>query len=182
MPTALILGSGACVHKDAEEALSLFSPDFVAATNNIGLDWPGDVHHWFTLHPRPTKDWPGIEVARKRRVRLGRNDPVTWAHKPDRGIDRVTADWRGSTGLLAVKGMLIELGCTTIVLAGVPMSSGERHYNLGEEWRHAPRYYIGWKQNHQEIAPFVRSMSGWTKQLLGEPTREWLSQHNERRR
>lgn len=162
--------------------MRFFSPDFVAAVNNIGLDWPGDVHHWFTLHPQPTSEWLGMEAARKRRVRLGRNDPVTWAHKPDRGIDRVTEDWQGSSGLFAVKGMLIEIGCTTIVLAGVPMIAAERHYNRGEPWRQAPRYYIGWKKHYGEISPYVRSCSGWTRELLGPLTREWLSQHKERRR
>src|SRR4026208_1442907 len=98
MKTALVLGGAGCVYQDAEEALKLFTPDCVAAINNIGIDWEGHNDHWFTLHSKPTPDWPGIVEARRRRRIAGRNDPVTWGHKADKGIDRYTEDWSGSSG------------------------------------------------------------------------------------
>lgn len=168
MPTALVLGSASSLYVDAAEALKLFTPDCVAACNNTGKDWEGHVHHWFTLHITPTLDWVGILEARRRRKLAGRNDPVTWAHKMGRGVDRTTTDWGGSTGLFAVKG-LMEMGFDQIVLAGVPMTIVGGHYFDKKVWAKAEFYHKGWLKHKDEIAPFCRSMSGWTRDLLGHP-------------
>jgi hypothetical protein len=178
---ALVLGSAATVFADAEAALKVFTPTVVAACNNIGIDWEGRVHHWFTLHPAKTEDWPGIQEAKRRRRLAKRNtDIVTWSFKAAKGIDRVTEDWGGSTGLLAVKGLL-EIGFGKIVLAGVPMTILAGHYNQKPEWRKAEMYHRGWHKHLKEIAPFVRSMSGWTQKLLGAPTKQWLAEPVSRR-
>lgn len=173
--SALILGDAKCVYDDADAALELFTPDIVAATSNIGSTWDGRVDHWFTLHPAPCTDWVGIEEATRRRILDKRNLPVIWSYKAARGIDRVTTpDWAGASGLLAVKGMR-ELGCAKIVLAGVPMTKGGGHYYDQKEWMQAEHYHKGWMNHLQEIAPFVRSMSGWTRELLGLPDPSWLA-------
>jgi len=167
--TALVLGDANCVYEDAEAALKLFTPDLVAATNNIGIDWEGQLDHWFTLHPTECADWVGMEMAVARRVREGRNRPITWAHKAAKGIDQVSDDWGGSTGLFAVKN-LRHIGCEKIILAGVPMTSDGAHYYSKTLWSKAHMYHKGWRNHYDEIAPYVRSMSGWTQELLGAPS------------
>jgi hypothetical protein len=174
--TALILGDGACVREDAAAALELFEPFNTIACSNIGIDWEGPVHIWATLHPSPCKDWIGIVEAVNKRVSLGRNRPQIWGHQPRVGIDFATRDWGGSTGLFAVK-VALERGFQKIVLAGVPMETHHGHYYAKNiPWTSAPNFHRGWKQNHGKIADSVRSMSGWTRELLGAPTVEWLQE------
>jgi hypothetical protein len=166
---ALLLGDADCVFQDANAAMDMFDFDIIAAVNNIGLDWKGHVHHWFTLHPNKCVDWVGMEEAvRRRTVIHKRNRPVTWAHKHWRGIDRVTSDWSGGSGLFAIKGLL-EIGCDAIVLAGIPMTSEGKHYYSTASWVQGPKYHRAWLKRQADIAPYVRSMSGWTKGLLGAP-------------
>lgn len=173
----MVLGDAKTVQEDAEAALKLFSPDAVAATNNMIIRWPGRLDYAVTLHPSKCVDWVGIEEAIRRRLVEGRNRPQTWAHAGSRGrakgIDRFTEDWAGSTGLLAVK-VLLEEGFDRIVLAGVPMSVEGGHFYNAQGWMHATRYHAGWKNHLGRIKAKVRSVSGWTQDLLGAPTPEWL--------
>ena len=173
MLTALVLGGAECVRTDAERALAMFAPDAVFAVNNIGIVWPGRLDYWVTLHPGPVEDdWVGIEAAMRRRLAAGLNRPQTWGHKAAKGIDRHTPDWAGSSGLLAVKVARLE-GFDRIVLAGVPMDN-RRHYYGDKPWSHNTIFRRAWERRRLEIAPFVRSMSGLTKEMFGEPTPEWF--------
>lgn len=171
---ALVLGDAKCVHEDARRALELFEPDAICATNNIGRDWEGRLDYWCTLHPERCPNWDGMAAELKKRLATGRNRPQTWAHKKANGIDRTTTDWQGSTGLLCVK-MLREEGFGRIVLAGAPMSKDGGHYYDGKDWLQFNHYIGGWQKRREEIAPYVRSMSGFTRELLGEPTKEWIA-------
>jgi hypothetical protein len=158
--------------------MALFKPDAVAATNNAGIHWPDRLDYWCTLHSAPCPDWIGITAALRQRRELGRNRPQIWGHVSKEryvGVDRTTVDWFGSTGLLAVK-VLIEEGFDRIVLAGVPMSSEGGHFYDDKPWSGCDRYRVAWTVHKGEIAPFTRSMSGWTQELLGAPTPEWLAQ------
>lgn len=169
----MILGGAACVHDDAARALALFTPHMLVAVNNIGIDWPGQVDHWVTLHPRKTGTWPGMVEAVKQREAAGRNRPATWSHQRTLGIEHVTqGDWGGSSGLLAVKVALVELKCAKVVLAGIPMDD-QPHY-FGPPWRSASAFQRGWDKHRAKLANHVRSMSGKTRQWFGEPTLEWI--------
>jgi hypothetical protein len=173
MPSALVLGGARCVHEDAEAALGLFTPDAIAAVNDIGIEWPGRLDYWVTLHANKTRQWPGIVEALHRRIGKGRNRPQIWGYKPHSGIDRHTDDWTGSSGLLTVK-ILIEEGFGCIVVAGVPMTQEGGHFYDTKAWLQCERYRVGWVKHHKEIAPFVRSMSGWTREQFGEPS-DWFA-------
>jgi hypothetical protein len=48
------------------------------------------------------------------------------------------------------------------------------HITRHKPWHAAPGFIRGWHRHTGEIKPFVRSMSGWTKDQLGEPTFLWL--------
>lgn len=175
MPSVLVLGDATCVHDDAKRALELFTPDLIAACNNIGVGWAPVLDHWFTLHPSPCQDWVGIQEALRRRTLAGLNKPTIWSYKAASPvIDMITDDWGGATGLLAVKGML-EIGCRRIVLAGVPMVSEEGHWYDDKHWQQAHCYTRAWEIHLKEIAPWVRSCSGYTRTLLGEPDTNWLA-------
>lgn len=174
MLRALVLGGAAGVMAEADAALSLFRPDAVFAVNNVIVDWPGRLDYACTLHPEKTPAWPGIEEALRRRERAGRNRPESWAHKPARGIDHVVNDWRGSSGLFAVR-VAIHEGFDRIVLAGIPMTPQQPHYFDRRAWTQAGSFHKGWRQYRAQLLPRVRSMSGWTADFLGRPTIEWLA-------
>lgn len=174
MLRALIVGDAKGGADEAGAALAMFRPDAICATNMIGIEWPGRLDYWCTLHPFKAGPWPGMAEALRRRQLAGRNKPQVWAHKVAPGIDRQTDDWAGSTGLLCVKVMRLEQ-FTRIVLAGVPMSQAGGHYYDDQPWGAAHVFRKGWSRKQRELAPYIRSMSGWTKDLLGAPTEAWLA-------
>jgi hypothetical protein len=82
----------------------------------------------------------------------------------------------GSSGMLATFVALKE-GASRVILCGIPMSPDMQHYHdvkKGRPWLEAKKYHRHWVGAEQEMADRVRSMSGWTATLLGQPTKEWL--------
>jgi hypothetical protein len=60
------------------------------------------------------------------------------------------------------------LGYKRIILCGCPLIG----FNKGNQ-SYAP-FQKGWEKNGEELKPFVRSMSGFTREFLGEPDKGWL--------
>lgn len=176
---ALVLGGARCLWRDAKAALDLFEPDIVVACNDAGVDWPGHLDVWVTLHCEKFGWWQA-----KRRERGGNDDYVAITHlNADRALPgRVDAYlshvWQGmtasgSSGLFATTAAL-DLGATHAVLAGIPMDARQAHYFDGREWHDRASFVKAWEIVHARLADRVRSMSGWTRMRLGAPTREWL--------
>ena len=166
---ALVLGGAKSVWQDAERALEMAEFDAVIATNDAGARWSGRLDHWCTLHREKLPRW-----EKERRLRGYPGGYVRWGHAADKRVDRVTTDWRGSSGLFAVK-VAIELGYSRIVLAGVPMAADGAHFFSDEAWTAARGYLSAWNVRAKEMAGRVRSMSGWTARLLGEVDERWLT-------
>lgn len=173
---ALVLGRGNGVFDEAERALDLAPFDVVVAVNDMIFLWPGYLDVACTLHPEKLHVWVG------ERVRRGMNRPQTWAHSNigPRGnlplpADHTISDWGGSSGLFAVR-VALHQGCNRIVLAGVPMLASAAHIGDDKPWKSAPNFQRGWKRHLHEYREYTRSMSGWTKDLLGEPTEDWLAE------
>lgn len=167
----LILGGAACVWDDADKALALGEYDAVMAVNDMIADWPGRLDYAVTLHPDKLPDW-----LRRRKQKGNPGRPQTWAHKGSgqkTPVDCQAQDWAGSSGLLGVRIGLME-GFGRIVLAGVPMEPTSAHYFDAKPWTDGKRYRSGWIAHKDEIAPYVRSMSGWTREFLGAPDPAWF--------
>lgn len=172
MKTCLILGGASSVWNDAAAALDLFRPDVTVTVNDMLGAWLGRIDLFCTLHPEKAEKW-----LRQRRLTGANMDFETWAHARKPGspkIDHTTPDWGGSSGLFAVK-VALECGCDRIVLAGVPMSADGGHFFDAAPWSEANAYHKAWLTHQSEIAPYVRSMSGWTADLLGRPDASWLA-------
>ncbi|WP_414461810.1 hypothetical protein [Hyphomicrobium sp. DY-1] len=167
----LVLGGGASVWTDAEAALDLAEFDFVIAANDIGAHWAGKIDVFCSLHPEKLEGW-----IRARREKGHPDGFTTWAHKKIAGcpVDRATSDWKGSSGLFAVK-IARELGYERIVLCGVPMSAEGAHFFDDNPWDASKTFRQAWINRRAEIAPYVRSMSGWSRSMLGEPSSDWLA-------
>ena len=81
----------------------------------------------------------------------------------------------GSSGLFALKVALVDLGFDRAVLCGVPISEMAGHVTNGPVWGDAPHYREAWTEAAPEIIGRARSMSGWTRDLLGAPTADWIA-------
>lgn len=168
MPSCLIIGGADNVKADVAAALELFTPDAIIVVNDQIRDWPGRIDYGVTLH---FEKLPGWLPGRRERQRYL---PQVWTHTEAKDSDRYLEHWReGSSGLFAVQVALHE-GFDRIVLAGVPMVSTRAHYFSPKPWIAASSYQKAWRERHTELQPFVRSMSGFTKELLGEPDADWL--------
>lgn len=176
----LILGGAVNVLHEAREAFRLFTPDRIIACNHVGIRWPGRLDAWVTFHPLEMHQW------QDERASLGRNtdyEAITYVHSKDKAV-KARIDRRhphmwpgqrnsGSSGLFATR-IALDDGATHIVLAGIPIDRNGSHIVRGGEWHCADSYQETWRGVADRLTR-VRSMGGWTRQLLGEPTREWLA-------
>lgn len=175
MTWALVLGGAKVVFDEANKAIAEFGePDQVVAVKDIWMEWP-KVDHVVSYHPdRWTKEFV-------RRRKLGYEDPKQfWTYAGVR-----VYNWKypteyvnirgGSSGLLgALVGIKV---CDRAVLCGIPMDPTQRHFHerkKGNPWTEGRLYKQHWEGYLGQLRNRVKSMSGYTQQLLGAPTREWV--------
>jgi hypothetical protein len=188
MTVAIVLGGAACLHEDMQAAFELFAPDVVIAVKDIGITYP-HIDHWVTYHPERLPK----ELAIRRSKGLA--DPLfVWTYdkiaiRPKIGIEFRTVKHRGgSSGFM---GMAVAcIVADRAVLCGIPMDPKQKHFSRPKKqgWPEATYYRRVWSEHHDEYKDRVRSMSGWTKEIFGAPTQEWLAHgapgqsHNEGRK
>lgn len=172
MRTCIILGGASCVWDDAKAAS--FDPDVVIAINDIGTVWP-HVDYWVTFHPEKWDKWRG----ERDRVKLP-PARVHVSHAPP--ADVVMTKWTmpgsvrsGGSALLAVKVAMELAQCDRIVLAGCPIDGKQSHYFDSQVWPDADNFTTAWREAVNHIGSCTRSMSGFTRELLGAPDVNWLA-------
>lgn len=167
---ALILGGAPSIWLELEAAKAMLSrPCVVVAANLAGIECPDRIDGWATLHP-DRLNWWAAERAGNKDFRpfapeqvLGRPD---FTPTPER--------WPGSSGLYAAQVALFELGAAGVILCGVPMESRAGHFTGRTPWESVIDYRRAFQAALPEIGGRVRSMGGWTQNLFGAPTREWI--------
>jgi len=152
--------------------------------NDIGTVYSDRIDYWVTLHPEKMLQW-----QRLRRQNGYNDDYCTISHEiyqpgtiptGDPRIDKAVKyaypgmNGSGSSGLLAVKAAQEE-GYDRIVLAGVPMTREQRHFFTNDLWNERDMFHRAWITAKPYIKDSVRSLSGWTKELLGYPTPTWFA-------
>ena len=170
--SALVLGSARNLAAERAEALELFEPALIIAANHAGRDEPGRLDHWCTMHSDLMAHWLAERLAGGRPAPGHLWHPRHRASAPEGS--RAIESWGGSSGLLCVA-VAFELDVERIVLAGMPMLKNERHFDNDKPWIEARQYWPAWERHADRMRPRVRSLSGWTRDLLGSPSREWLS-------
>ncbi|MBY6265567.1 hypothetical protein EI613_27135 [Azospirillum sp. 412522] len=166
----LILGAAATLPADLAALGNWSGP--VMAVNRAGDFYPGRLDHWVSLHPE--------QLGGFMAERGGDLSMTTWCQREDPAtrVDVVpqAVPCSGSSGLFAVRIALGILKARRVVLAGMPMDGSPHFYDAGRrsgpsfvpyrpEWRRAAR---------DEFDGRVRSLSGWTADLLGRPDPAWL--------
>ena len=171
---ALVLGGAACVHGDIANWRLLGTEDVVVAVNNIGRDMEGVADAWCTMHPEKMQEW-----INDRRKALRPDHKTLWRPRHRQGpnslVMQAAPSWGGGSGLLGVTVALLSFEATHCVLVGIPMTAEGKHYDCQRLWTEAPRYHHAWNRYLPHLKGRVRSMSGWTSQLLGLPDENWLA-------
>ncbi len=168
---AAILGGAVGVWDQLARLKDMADVSVVVACNDAGVAYPGHLDAWATLHPEKFGTW--------RSRRRGNQDYRAFSLKRAHGcgeIEVVPERWPGSSGLYAAQIALDEIGAGKAVLCGVPLTMQARHFfDRNNEWLEAENYRKGFLAALPVIRDRVRSMSGWTRELLGEPSPEWLN-------
>lgn len=179
MVTAFVLGGADCVFSDLNRALDIASPDIVIAVNDVVSYYPGPIDVMVTAHPTyiTKKHW-----LRTRAERGYSPIPriVSFAPHKDIVTDILPIYWpgasnSGSSGLYAVKVARELLNADRVILCGVPISVKNKHFFHNADWKDALIFQSTWREVSPLFVGSVRSMSGFTRYLLGEPTRDWVN-------
>uniref|UniRef100_A0A6M3MAM2 Uncharacterized protein n=1 Tax=viral metagenome TaxID=1070528 RepID=A0A6M3MAM2_9ZZZZ len=167
----IIMGIAPCLEEDLSNIFKLQDlkeVDFMA----IGLDCSDrvlfDIQHVTSYHQE-------FEQFKARRSKAGGNlDYKTHSHKPP--ADYIwplvaRSPLSGSSAFLGCQAA-IGLGYEKIVLCGCPMQ-GKNFIN--KKATDYDKFQKGWvKFAPQMFGDKVKSMSGFTRDLMGFPTKEWL--------
>lgn len=181
MTVARVIGSADCQPGDLERLGALVGgawPGLTVAVNEAGVHFPGHIDAWASLHAdKFLEEVDGEGDWLRRREQAGHSAPgCVCGHLR---VQSPVALWRqtwpgGSSGIYGVDVALHVLGARRVVLCGIPLDN-RVHLYRGEPWTEARGHRLTWERALHELRPRVRSMSGWTQELLGAPDREWLA-------
>ena len=190
MRLALVIGCSANVWAEVEEAY-WFGHKFdtiycvkLAGVHFNDAHFDGPRHFkWVTLHPEFMDDYEA------QRAQNGLHNDYEIIAPPNNEVGthgnkgniarRVSYRYPGmdasaSSGGYAAK-IALDDGHDRVVLAGVPMDAEASHFTRGKPWLQRDSFTIGFNKSIPHFAGRVRSMSGWSKEQLGEPTASWLA-------
>lgn len=175
MKTALVLGGGDCLESDVRDARAMGVVfDGVVACNDAGFWWPHELDAWVSLHPNKFGAWrsqrndKGYPPCKQFFGHRAENDYVTATNYQ---FPRQSNS--ASSGCFAAKVALMDLEYDRAVLCGVPLVK-RPHFFDNHAWRSAEDFRRGFLQVPQQYLDRMRSMSGWTRVLLGSP-RDWVA-------
>jgi hypothetical protein len=182
MTCALVIGCSANVWEEVKAAQELTTFDAIYCVKLAGVHWKGGRFIWATLHPEFMNDYE----AQRKALGLHSDYEIVAPLSSEVGMHgskgniarRVSYRYPGmdssaSSGGYAAK-VALEDGYDRVVLAGVPMDSSS-HFSRGKPWLQRDSFTIGFNKSVPHFAGRVRSLSGWTKEILGAPTPAWLN-------
>lgn len=180
---ALVVGCAANLWSDVAAARELGSFDVVYCVKAAGVHWPAAFQVWVTLHPEYMDNYED----QRRRLGLPNGYQIVAPLKTELGTHggagrniarRVSYRWPGMTGSASsgIYGAKVALddGYDRVVLAGIPMTRGD-HFERGQPWLQLGSFMPGFEIALPHLRGHVRSMSGYTAEVLGVPNVEWLN-------
>lgn len=168
---AFVLGGADSVWTDLAAAQALVGHDLMIGCNHAARDYGGRLDHWVSMHPDLFPKWTA-ERARNGHAPAGDLWGARHRVTAQQGVRRIES-WGGSSGLLCVR-VAIELGCTHIILCGVPMHQNGAHFDNPRKWNEARQYWGPWERNLPAMLGRVKSFHGQTFHWLGHPTKAWI--------
>lgn len=178
-PVLIVLGSAAGFQKEAGGAAKLCLDGFdVMAINASGCEYLKPIQYWFTQHPekfgQPHESfgylkWNDFFARRKG----GGGNQDFEAHSTigikgliDRSWQLEEKEIKGSSTLA---GVIVgqRLGYNKIIVCGTPLDDGYEHFQAA--WNNLVLF--------DDCLANVRATAGFTRNLLGQPTREWINEN-----
>ncbi len=162
----IVTGSHPDVLNEIMDIPVVWQADFLA----VGLDAVNKYH--FPIRYMATYHPSDIVPARERRKKYGGNtDYEVISHQQHQGEVHLIIPFEPPTGSSSLLGTLagLKMGYRKIILCGCPLQGANDQNHSYEIYRD------GWRAQYDKIRDYVRSMSGWTRELLGAPTEEWLN-------
>lgn len=154
----------------------------IVAVNDAGWTWRAPIDHWCSLHPQrfyewqkkalsfrdPPKLWTtqvamqGLELGKDVPQDIEIIDPPIWG--------------KGSSGSSGLLGVQVALAfAKRVILCGIPLDgSGYVDGASGTVPQQFLSFRPAWEKLPPEVKARIRSQSGWTRDLLGAPTRRWI--------
>lgn len=176
---ALIFGRAKGVWEELEQAKALGDFSVVIGVGGAAVDYPGVLHHWVSFHTDLFAHWVTKREG-KGYPPAGEFWSCNYRNRPARVKTPVPVSLvdcnGGSSGFIALKVALEKLDAHRVVLAGIPMTHEGGQYDTADQWTEAHKYRREWLEHLDMIKGRVRSMSGWTQEQFGTPTREWLAE------
>jgi hypothetical protein len=180
-PTVLIGGDGRTLIDDVGR-FNAFSVPYDVYSIGRSVKFFDAIDHWGNVDAAESIWWaehlPDKWRTKPQRHTLGemRGFDFDW-EIPQDDYDFKDLLWHGSTALFCVYTSL-AMGYERVVLAGCPLDSNG-HWYFGPEVK-GPKWpaetYRAWLDfKATPESQKVRSFSGYTRTILGEPDREWLS-------
>jgi len=166
----LLIGFGPCVKDDLFLANAVINGQEFQ-TMAIGMDvvkmFENRTDYIITNHP---EDIPIIKSIMEKR---GYNPSPIVTPTNAAGTDFILdPPYEGPSGSSAIVGSLwaLQQGFKKIILCGCPLSGNAIEGNPYEAFR------PGWQYHFNKVKGRVKSMSGWTAELLGKPTLDWVAE------
>ena len=185
----LITGDGWTARDDIEQFSKLTADyDIMAIGRSIALHNGHPIDHWANVDADCSVNWaenlPKTARNGEMPIRHTLGDckgfDIDWDIDGEIPWDVSEIMWHGSTALFCVLAAF-PMGYKKIVLAGVPLDSKGHWYwdaNTQPTYPDPPwsyQTYQAWFELAETPeAKQIRSMSGYTKTLLGKPTKQWL--------
>jgi hypothetical protein len=173
-------------YESAKEFLGKCNKPFtLLAVNDIGCFIKGNVYAIITAHPEWASGWIAWRtgVGHSGYGPECMNRPLIYADTQHPCVDVV---WSGLGNQVGTSGMLacliaICMGFDKIILAGMPLDFSIPHffspYLIHQSDESNVINKSSWEYATTKLPTFpqkIRSMSGITKQMLGEPSDEWM--------
>lgn len=165
-----IFGGGSTMWQDYENSERLFPGTDKLAVNIASLFIPHPLQHMFSWHHKQIsyiKGWRQAEIP----------DDRSLVHSV-KDFERINHVWHfdGGTSVsgLSALDLVYLLGYRKIVLCGIPMDGNSYFYkpsinrDMNDKYRHEEVRRL--KHIYGDI---VKSFSGYTKEIFGEPSTEW---------
>lgn len=165
-PILIIVGSAPCMNDDLQKARALIGNrpvNYMVIGLSTARTYDGPVTFAVIGH------CGNLPEIRRLLEQKGAKNYKTIDYHANAGIDIIEPDPSpsGSSSLIGTFAA-ISMGYRKIILAGCPLSGVTSHGDPCDE------YHPGWDSKKDELIGIVKSMSGWTKGLLGEPTAKWI--------
>lgn len=174
----LIVGSAPCVFEDIDKFKELGIEHDTICINASPEAWGRECEHWCAVDVGPMYSYG--KLIKERYPEVIRHAPNISPEKYDRFFDvfwdGIGTDG-GTSGKFAVD-IAIELGYEKIIIVGVPLSEDGKHFNDQPDSKWQDGVWAAWANfASSRNAERVKSYSGFTRKILGEPHEEWLKSY-----